>query len=60
VQAYKWSSIAAARGDNAGVGQIRFLKTIMQPQEIAAADRAANEWLMDRQPLPTQKAASKQ
>jgi hypothetical protein len=52
VQAYKWSAIAASKGDTAGAGQIRFLKTIMQPDEIKAADKAANEWLMDRQPLP--------
>jgi TPR repeat protein len=45
VEAHKWFNIAAARGDREAAQHREELATEMSRQEIAAALRAAREWI---------------
>ena len=45
VEAHKWFNIAAMRGDARAVGYRRELSEEMTGDQIAAAQRAAREWL---------------
>jgi uncharacterized protein len=45
VAAHKWFNLAAARGNRMAIEHRRELAAEMSAQEIAAAQRAAREWL---------------
>lgn len=45
VEAHKWFNIAAMRGDRRAVEHRRELSAEMSGEQIAAAQRAAREWL---------------
>lgn len=45
VAAHKWFNLAAARGNRKAVEHRREIAAEMSPAEIAAAQRAAREWL---------------
>jgi uncharacterized protein len=45
VSAHKWFNIAAVRGDREAVRMRAEVACEMSPMEIAAAQRAAREWL---------------
>jgi TPR repeat protein len=46
VAAHKWFNLAAARGNRKAVEHRREIAAEMSPAEIAAAQRAAREWLI--------------
>jgi hypothetical protein len=45
VEAHKWFNISAARGNTDAARLRREIAAEMSPSEIAAAQRAAREWL---------------
>jgi hypothetical protein len=45
IEAHKWFNIAAARGDRAAAQHREELATEMSREEIAAALKAAREWI---------------
>jgi uncharacterized protein len=45
IAAHKWFNLAAARGNRMAIEHRRELASEMSAQEIAAAQRAAREWL---------------
>jgi TPR repeat protein len=45
IAAHKWFNLAAARGNRKAIEHRREIAAEMSPGEIAAAQRAAREWL---------------
>jgi TPR repeat protein len=45
VSAHKWFNLAALRGSKDAIGRRQEIAAEMSPTEIAAAQRAAREWL---------------
>ncbi len=45
IAAHKWFNLAAARGNRAAIEHRRELAAEMSESEVAAAQRAAREWL---------------
>ena len=52
VQAHKWFNIAAARGHGGALQTRETLASLMTPEEIAAAQRAARAWFEISEPRP--------
>lgn len=53
VEAHKWFNLAAMMGNDAAKEYRGEVAREMSPGEVAAAQRAAREWLITRREMPT-------